>query len=189
MKRSGKPASWECPPLPIKGPFHGQASREGRLVPHLAGGGPRVGGACGSTGARGLFGRKSASRSALPEPVGFAVHLQDVDMVGDAVERRAGEVLAGEDRGSFMEGQVQGNDGGAVLVAPAEDVKQEFAFGLQGWHIDELVDDEGAGPRKLDVETEPPLLVARLGQLGDCPISRGPTWEGKSRSRSTRIET
>ena len=32
--------------------------------------------------------------------------LQDMDMVGDAVEQRAGEALAGEDRRPFLEGQV-----------------------------------------------------------------------------------
>ena len=37
-------------------------------------------------------------------------------MVGDAVEQRAGEALAGEDRGPFLEGQVRGDDGGAVFV-------------------------------------------------------------------------
>ena len=54
----------------------------------------------------GLFGRALASRSALPEPVALAVHLQDMDMVGDAVEQRAGEALAGEHRRPFLEGQV-----------------------------------------------------------------------------------
>ena len=40
------------------------------------------------------------------EPIAVCVHLQDMDMVGDAVEERADEALAGEDRGSFLEGQV-----------------------------------------------------------------------------------
>ena len=56
-------------------------------------------------------------------------------MVGDAVEQRAGEALAGEDRGPFLEGQVRGDDGGAVLVAPAEDVEQELASGLRQGHV------------------------------------------------------
>ena len=51
-------------------------------------------------------------------------------MVGDAVEERAGEAFAGEDRGPFLEGQVGGDDGGAVLVAPAEDVEEQFASGI-----------------------------------------------------------
>ena len=57
-------------------------------------------------GKRGLFGRLPASGPALLEPVAVCVHLQDVDMVGDAVEQRAGETLAGEHRRPFLEGQV-----------------------------------------------------------------------------------
>ena len=40
------------------------------------------------------------------EPSAF--NSEDVDKVGDAVEQGAGEVLAGEDGGSFLEGQVRG---------------------------------------------------------------------------------
>ena len=50
-------------------------------------------------------------------------------MVGDAVEQRAGEALAGEDRRPFLERQVRCHDCGAVSVAPAEDVEQEYASG------------------------------------------------------------
>ena len=47
-------------------------------------------------------------------------------MVGDAVEQGAGEALAGEDGGPFLEGQVRGDDCGAVFVAPAEDVERDI---------------------------------------------------------------
>ena len=95
-------AGWELVPV-----VHGRDPRAGRRALRAAGGGPRVGGACGPTGpSGGLFGRLPASRSALLEPVALAVHLQDMDMVGDAVEQRAGEALAGEHRGPFLEGQV-----------------------------------------------------------------------------------
>ena len=91
-----------CPRSPWEGP-----ARAGRRALCAAGGGPRVGGAYGPTGTSGgLFGRALASRSALPEPVAVCVHLQDMDMVGDAVEQRAGEALAGEHRCPFLEGQV-----------------------------------------------------------------------------------
>ena len=80
------------------------------------------------------------SGSALLEPVALAVHFQDMDMVGDAVEERAGETLAGEHRGPFLEGQVRGHDGGAVLLAPAEDVEQQLASGLRERHVAELVE-------------------------------------------------
>ena len=94
----------------------------------------------------GLFGRVLASRPALPEPVVLAVHFQDVDMMGDAVEQRAGEALAGEHRRPFLEWQVGGDDSGAVLVVPAEDVEQQLASGLRQGHVAEFVDDQEIDP-------------------------------------------
>jgi len=88
-------------------------------------------------------------------------------MVGDAVEERAGEAFAGEDRSPFLEGQVGGDDGGAVLVASAEDVEEQFASALRERHVSELVDDEQADPGELVLEPEQPLLVARLDHLVD----------------------
>ena len=92
---------------------------------------------------------------------------QDVDMVGDAVEQRAGEALAGEDRGPFLEGQVGGDDGGAVFVAAAEDVEQQLASALREGHVAEFINDQQADPGELVLETEQPLLVARLDHLMD----------------------
>jgi len=88
-------------------------------------------------------------------------------VVGDTVEQRAGEALAGEDRGPYLEGQVGGDDGGAVLVAPAEDVEQELASALREGDVSELVDDRQVHPGELVLEAEQPLLVARLDHLVD----------------------
>ena len=62
--------------------------------------------------------------------------------MGDTVEQCAGEALAGEHRGPFLEGQVRCHDCGAVLVASAEDVEQEFASGLRQGHVAELIEDD-----------------------------------------------
>jgi hypothetical protein len=43
--------------------------------------------------------------AALLEAVGVGVHLQDVDVVGDAVQQSTGESLGAEDLGPFIEGQ------------------------------------------------------------------------------------
>ena len=94
-------------------------------------------------------------------------------MVGDAVEQGAGEALAGEDGSPFLEWQVRGDDGGAVLVAPAEDVEQELAAGLREGHVSELVDDQQADLGELVLEAEQPLLVARLDQFMDQMGGRG----------------
>ena len=106
-------------------------------------------------GQAGLFGgRVRAPRSALLEPVALAVHLQDMDVVGDAVEQCAGEALAGEDRGPFLEGQVRGHDGCAVFVAAAEDIEQQLASGLREGYVAELVDDQQADLGELVLEAE-----------------------------------
>ena len=42
-------------------------------------------------------------RSALCQAVGFAVHFQDVDVVGQAVEERAGETFLAERGGPLVE--------------------------------------------------------------------------------------
>ena len=94
-------------------------------------------------------------------------------MVCDAVEQGAGEALAGEDRSPFLEGQVGGDDGGAVLVALAEHVEQQLTAGLRQGHVSEFVDDQETDLGELGLEAEQPLLVAGLDQFVDQMGSGG----------------
>jgi hypothetical protein len=90
--------------------------RLGARAPHKAG-------ACQGASARqgrpgrghgsGLFGFPGA---ALGEPIAGAVHLEDVDVVCQPVEKRAGEAFVAECAGPRVEGQVGGDDRGAALV-------------------------------------------------------------------------
>ena len=48
--------------------------------------------------------------AALAEPEALAVHLEDLDVVGQAVEDGAGQALRAEDLGPLVEGQVRGDD-------------------------------------------------------------------------------
>ena len=64
------------------------------------------------------------------EPEAVTVHLEDMDVVREAVEQRAGEALGAEHTGPLVEGQVAGNDDRAALIAPAEDLEQELRAGL-----------------------------------------------------------
>ena len=53
----------------------------------------------------------SLGRGVLPaalEAVALPVHLQDVDMVGEAVQQRAGEPFRAEDLGPLVERQIGG---------------------------------------------------------------------------------
>jgi hypothetical protein len=45
----------------------------------------------------------------LGQPVTVAVHLKDVDVVGEAVEEGTGEAFGAEDLGPFVERQVAGD--------------------------------------------------------------------------------
>ena len=48
---------------------------------------------------------------ALIEPVAFAVHLEDVHVVGKAVQKSAGQALGTEGFGPFLEWQVRCDQG------------------------------------------------------------------------------
>ena len=63
---------------------------------------------------------------AVFEPEAVAVELEDVNVVGEAVEQRSGQALGGEHAGPFIEGQIAGNDDRAALVALAEDLEQQL---------------------------------------------------------------
>ena len=68
---------------------------------------------------RRLDGRGTLTLLALLEPIALAIHLQDVDVVGQTVEQAAGEPLGGKDAGPFIKGQIAGHQGRAAFVALA----------------------------------------------------------------------
>ena len=66
---------------------------------------------------------------ALFEAITVAVHFQDVDVVGQPIEQRAGQPLGPEHAGSFVKWQIGSDDSSATLVALAEDLEQELSAG------------------------------------------------------------
>ena len=88
---------------------------------------------------------------AVLQPVALAIHLQDVDVVGEAVQQRAGQPLRTEDFGPFVERQVGGDQDGASLVALAEDLEQQFRPGRGQGHEAQFVDDQQVEPRQLSL--------------------------------------
>ncbi len=66
---------------------------------------------------------------AVLEPEAVAIELEDVDVVGETIEQRAGEPLGGEHAGPLVEGQIAGDDNRAALVALAEDLEQQLGAG------------------------------------------------------------
>ena len=69
--------------------------------------------------------------AALAEAVAVAVHLEDVDVVGETVEQRPGEALGAEGLGPLVEGEVGGDQGGAAFVALGDRLEQQLGAGLR----------------------------------------------------------
>jgi hypothetical protein len=78
----------------------------------------------------------------LLEPVTVAVQFQDMDVVGETVEQRAGEAFGAEDGCPFLERQVGGDQHRTTLVTLAEDLEQKLGAGRGERHIAELIDDQ-----------------------------------------------
>ena len=66
---------------------------------------------------------------ALPEPIAVTVHLEDVDVMGEAVEEGTGQALGTEHAGPLVERQIAGDDHRAPLVALAEHLEQQLGTG------------------------------------------------------------
>jgi hypothetical protein len=64
-----------------------------------------------------------------------------LDVVGQSVEQRTGQPLGPEHAGPFVEWQIASDDGGAALVALAEDLKQQLGAGRRQGYIAELIDE------------------------------------------------
>ena len=79
--------------------------------------------------------------SGSPRPA-VAVHLQDVDVVGEPVQQRDGEALRTKHFGPFVEGEVGGDQDGAPLVALAEDFEEQFRPGGGQGDETQLIDGQ-----------------------------------------------
>ena len=132
----------------------------------------RAGGTCGPTGSSvgwvvGSVRRRGLTPAALVEPVALAIHLEDVDVVGEAIEERAGEALGAEHLGPFVERQIGGDQGRAPLVALAEHLEQQLGTGLGQRHEAEFVDDQKLVGGELLLEPQQLLVIAGLDEFVD----------------------
>ena len=93
------------------------------------------------------------------EAVAVAVQFEDVDVVGEPVQQRAGEAFRSEDRSPLVERQVGGDQDGAPLVALAEDLEEQFCPGGGQWDEPQLIDDQQAGVKQFPLQVEQPPLV------------------------------
>ena len=63
---------------------------------------------------------------ACGEPIAFAVHLQDMNVMREAVEERAGEPFRSEHARPFIEWKIAGHQRRAAFIALAEYVEEKL---------------------------------------------------------------
>ena len=98
----------------------------------------------------------------MSKAIAFAVHLEDVDLVGQPVEERAGQPFGAEGLGPFIEGQIAGDQRGAALLALGDHLKKQLGAGLGQGHEPELVDDQQLHGSHLLLDAQQTAFVSRL---------------------------
>src|SRR5271170_2030742 len=83
--------------------------------------------------------------------------------------KRTGQPLGPEHAGPLVEWQIAGDDGGAALIALAEDLEQELGAGRRKGYIAEFIDDQQLVTGQLALQAEQSLLVPGLDQ----PVDHG----------------
>ncbi len=101
--------------------------------------------------------------TALVQPVTFAVHFQDMDVVRQAVEERAGEAFGAEDFGPLVERQVRSDQDRAALIALAEDLEHELRSGFRQRHKAAFVNDQQVLTGELFLLAQETFFVRRGG--------------------------
>ena len=89
---------------------------------------------------------------ALIETIALAVHFQDMDMVGQAIQQRPGQAFGAEHLRPLVEGQIAGRQDGAALVTLAEHLEQKFGAGFAERHeknIEIIHGPRHASPRRV----------------------------------------
>src|SRR5712692_2222631 len=104
---------------------------------------------------------------AVFESVTVAIHLEDVDVVGETIEQRAGQALGGEHTGPLIEGQIAGDDDRAAFVALAEALEQQLGAVRRERHVAQFIDDQKLVAGELTLEAQQTLFIACFVQLVD----------------------
>ena len=101
------------------------------------------------------------------ETIALAIHLENADVVGQPVEKRAGEAFGAECLGPFVKRQIAGDQGRSALVALRDQFEQQLGAGLRQRHEAEFIDDEQLVSCHLLLEAQQAALVAGLHHLAD----------------------
>src|SRR5271157_1542218 len=68
--------------------------------------------------------------------------LDDVTVMGEAIEQRRGHLWVSEHARPFTEGEIGGEKDRGALVEPADEVEEKLAAGLGERQVAELVEDD-----------------------------------------------
>ena len=101
----------------------------------------------------------------LRQSITLAIQRQDVDVVGQPVEKRAGQTLHAEHRCPFFEWKVRSHDGRAAFVPLAEHLEQELGASRRERHIAEFVDDQELYRGQVALQLQQPPLIAGFHEL------------------------
>ncbi len=121
---------------------------------------------------------------ALLEAEALSVHLQDMDMVGQAVEEGPREPFRAKDFGPLVKGQVGGSQDRAAFIALAEDLEEQLGASLGQGYEAQFVDNQELETRQLPLKVEQPPFVPGLNQLVDQSGGRGESHGQSSLTRS-----
>lgn len=106
-------------------------------------------------------------RAARGVAVAVAVEDEDVRVVEEPVHRGAGEDWVAEERTELADVALGGDDGGAALVAAADDLVEVEGLFAAEWPEAEVVDDEEVGSG----EAKQPPLEAPSPRLARSSLS------------------
>ena len=90
-------------------------------------------------------------------------------MVGEAIEKRAGEPLGPEHARPFIEWQVAGDERGAAFIALAEHFEEQLRTNGGKWHVAQFADNQQLD--RVEMLLQRPQAAVHGKVIGNCGSS------------------
>src|SRR4030081_3583431 len=107
--------------------------------------------------------------------------LDDVAVVGQAVEQRGRHLGIAKHTGPLSECEIGGDDDGRAFVEAADEVEQELAAGLSEWKVAKFVKDDEVHPGQMLGDTALPSVaglrlkpIDEVDDVVEAPAGTGP---------------
>jgi Bacterial extracellular solute-binding protein, family 7 len=121
------------------------------------------------------------------EPPAIVAGLDDVAVVGQAVEQRGRHLGVAEHGRPFAECEIGGYDDGGALIEPADEVEEKLATGLGEGQIAEFIQHDEVHPGQMRVGGLGGMILARLGVVPQ-QIATGETYAALERGTIDAVE-